>query len=139
MATPTNPKNPTQARPKPLTEDRGLPTPKQTPPMPKVSPPKHKMNDEVDIAAEMISLSIKAGRRASYDLKHAVDYITDSEMKEFFYKRATMWLKIFELDSGLKDYRHTLHREIDVLELKIKRYRDLLLKNNIDVEDEIPF
>lgn len=36
MATPPSP----TSRPQPITEDRSLPTPRQTPPMPKVSPPK---------------------------------------------------------------------------------------------------
>ena len=92
-----------------------------------------------DIAKEMISLAIKAGRRASYDLLHACDDIADTAVSDMFRERARMWLDIFAVDSGMKDYRHSLHREIFLLELKVKKLEGILEKHEIDPEDEIPF
>lgn len=40
MSSPFNPNQTPPSRPQPLTEERGLPTPRVTPPMPKVTPPK---------------------------------------------------------------------------------------------------
>lgn len=92
-----------------------------------------------DIAAEMISLSIKAGRRASYDLLHACDDIWSEETSNMYRQRARMWLDIFATDNGMKDYRHTLHKDIDSLEMKVNKLLGILKKNGIDPEDELPF
>ncbi len=92
----------------------------------------------VGLASEMTALAIKAGCRASYDLLHAVDEIKDPEIQKSFRARAHMWLEIFQLDSGLKDYRHRLHQDISRLEARCTRLAALCRENDIDMgEDEI--
>jgi len=74
----------------------------------------------IDISAEMLALSVKAGRRASYDLLHAAELIPDLEMRKMFTARAADWLNIFANDNGVKDYRHSLHVRIARLEARIR-------------------
>ena len=101
------------------------------------------MNDNVEsieeISAEMVSLAIKAGRRASYDLKHATAFIDDPEVSKMFNERAGMWLDLFKIDSGMKDYRHSLHIEINELKSEVKRLEKLLDDNNIIDHNRLPF
>ena len=97
-------------------------------------------NDGFDVAGEMVALAIKAGRRASYDLKHACDNIPDKEVAEMFRERARHWLSIFAFDSGLKDYRHSLHHEIWRLEDIANSLRAALAAHGIEADDKgIPF
>ena len=96
-------------------------------------------SNHFEIQQEMLDLAIKAGRRASYDLRHAVSHIDSPEWANLFYDRAQMWLDIFDLDSGIKDYRHTLHKKIDKLESENNRLKRLLKENGIEDPEEIPF
>lgn len=92
------------------------------------------------IAAELVALAVKAGRRASYDLLHACDAIRNKEEEKFFRTRAKFWLDIFSMDSGIKDYRHSLHREIWALERKVENLTKALKDAGIECDqDGIPF
>jgi hypothetical protein len=97
-------------------------------------PPEH---DEIE--REMIALAIKAGRRASYDLRHACGFIDDPMWRDRFEDRASHWLSIFDMDSGMKDYTHSLHKEINRLEYEVERLERLLQEHNIKDPDKIPF
>ena len=93
-----------------------------------------------EIAAELVALAVKAGRRASYDLLHACDLIKDAEQAKFFRDRANHWLDIFSIDNGVKDYRHRLHCQIWELETKVKNLTRALNDAGIEADpDGIPF
>lgn len=93
-----------------------------------------------DIAPELVSLLVKAGRRVSYDLKHTLPYISDKAMKEMFSERANYFLALFNMDTQGKDYRHRLHRDISDLEYEVKRLEGILDANGIEhLRDDIPF
>lgn len=81
-----------------------------------------------------------AARRCAYDLKHAGSEleIAGSRFENDYNERADMWLDIFTPD-GTKQYRHILHREITMQEIRIKEYKELLKKHNIPFNDNIPF
>lgn len=97
------------------------------------------VTDMNKMTSELLSLSIKAGRRASYDLLHACDDIPDKKCSDQYRQRAEMWLEIFNFDNGMKDYRHSLHKEIWNLEFKVDRLTKLLKENGIVDEDGVPF
>lgn len=92
-----------------------------------------------ELEREMIALAVKAGRRASYDLRHACGVIADEHWRDIFEDRASHWLSIFDMDSGLKDYTHTLHKEINRLEHEVARLEKLLKEHNIKDPEKIPF
>lgn len=97
------------------------------------------------ILREQLALAIKAGRRCSHDLEHAVDFIGVSFNSEMYRKqyaeRARMWLAIFYPADGIKDYRHRLHHDIMDLNREVERLRKLCEANKIDYRDPngIPF
>ncbi|QDP55932.1 MAG: hypothetical protein GOVbin8609_64 [Prokaryotic dsDNA virus sp.] len=90
---------------------------------------------------EQYVLTLKAARRCAYDLKHCSSdlsmYCKDSIVD--YHERAEMWQTIFTPTGG-KDYRHELHSEIMMLEIKLKKAVDLLDKNGIEHNlKDIPF
>lgn len=106
------------------------------------------MNSELNpeqFQIELFRLVMKAAQRCAYDLKHASHNIPsnvmfrDITLQSFFEKRSIEWLKIFNPD-GIKNYHHELHNSIDLLELRIDKYRAILKDNNIkDPYPELPF
>jgi hypothetical protein len=100
--------------------------------------PAHDPKEEL---AEMLQLSIKAGRRCVHDFDHAVDEIRDPATQEFFRERIETWRSIFYPDNGVKNYRHELHQTIYSLETQVERLKALCRANGIDPQDPegIPF
>lgn len=92
-------------------------------------------NTPYDEVFEQYTLVLKAARRCAYDLAHAADMIDRrghyAEFSEIFAKNARMWLGIFS-PTGAKDYRHRLHQEANMLELRVERLRDFCQKNGLD-------
>lgn len=84
---------------------------------------------------ELMELVIKAARRCAYDLAHAADWQLDAEQRKMFQARAKNWLTIFNPANGPKDYRHRMHVDISMLEIKIRRLQELCRKHDIDLGD----
>lgn len=93
-----------------------------------------------DELVDLLTLNIMAARRCAYDLRHASISCDNEYERDLYHKRAKMWLDIFN-PSGIKNYRHDLLKEINVLELKANYYINLCKENNIPIkeEDDLPF
>lgn len=90
---------------------------------------------------EIYELIVKAGRRCAYDLAHAAGEIDDREMSKHFHARSHMWLDVFYMEDGGKQYRHKLHHIISMQDMVINRYRELAKEHglNNDFDGELPF
>ena len=103
------------------------------------------MEHPVIVQQELYELVLKSARRCAYDLKHASDDIPRDVLfcgesrGEMWNNQGNSWIKIFQPD-GMKDYRHRLHREIDIMDIKITGYQRILKEHGIDDDTiEIPF
>ena len=96
--------------------------------------PDENVEEMHEIAGELVSLSIKAGRRIAYDLRHAVDEIPEGNSRKKRYReRSDYFLELFSIDSGIKDYRHSLQQENMLLEMRNESMLELLKENNVDI------
>lgn len=98
-----------------------------------------KRPDSVDILRETLELVVKAGRRCTHDLAHAVDCISDKTEQQMFQERVAVWHAVFYQDGGPKDYRHRLHQDISRLECEVKRLKRRCTQHGINPDDELPF
>lgn len=92
------------------------------------------MNNNEDIKedqAELLEIIVKAARRCAYDLEHAADQIIDRKQSDMYHERAKMWQVIFNPANGPKDYRNSLHKEIWVKDMHIRKLKELCKKHNI--------
>ena len=98
------------------------------------------IKEQFDIQAELLELSIKAGRRAVHDFDHLLNQCELSEGdKAFFRERLDMWKKIFYPDDGMKNYRAKLHYDINYLQTQLDVAQKLLREHGIDPEPNLPF
>ena len=100
---------------------------------------------------EINCLLTKAGQRCAYDLRHACADIWRLTPKtneagdkiaynEIWAQRSHMWLEIFDINGGGKNYRHDLHIEIQRLESQVANYQKFLKEQGIeDPFDKVPF
>lgn len=91
---------------------------------------------------EQLELITKAGRRCAYDLLHAASCIRNEREAKIFHERAYMWLNVFNPGDDGKNYRHRLHREIEILEDHVAELQQLCAKHGIDhtkTGPDIPF
>lgn len=85
-----------------------------------------------DAQVELFELLVKSGRRCAYDLQHAVDHMPSGEFRDMLERRAGFWKTVFNPASGMKDYRHKLHCDIDELEMRVAGLLRLCKENGID-------
>jgi hypothetical protein len=100
----------------------------------------NQVKDQFEIQKEMLELAIKAGRRLMHDFDHAINEIPeDNRFRHVFLSRAEHWRTIFYPDNGIKNYRNSLHQEIDNLERELMRLKKLLTDSGIDPYGHLPF
>lgn len=94
--------------------------------------------------AESYLVLLKSARRCAHDLDHATSFLEHGSWQSHMLNgRAKFWLAVFS-PTGVKDYKLSLHEEIDSLDLKVVRLKALLVKHGIDIpnyitDDEAPF
>jgi hypothetical protein len=92
------------------------------------------------VQKELFELLVKAGRRCAYDLKHAFEHIPkDDVIKPMLEGRAEMWLRVFNPDGGVKDYRADLHRDLDRVTTNYESAVRLLDEHKIPNDFDIDF
>jgi len=96
--------------------------------------------DQFEIQKEMLELSIKAGRRAMHDFDHMLNEVPEGNMwKKEYRERGKHWKSIFYPDDGMKNYRNSLHKEIESLDYQLRKARELLVKHGIDPNPDLGF
>lgn len=101
---------------------------------------KHWFARFMDVAqqAELNRLLMRAARRCTRDLAHAIDHIPEEDSaKPLYTERLRAWQAIFW---DAEQYRDRLHATIDELEMEVERLRRLLREKGIEAKDpDMPF
>lgn len=96
--------------------------------------------EQIDLQAELLELSIKAGRRLMHDFNHLLNEIPgDNPVKSEFEQRAAMWHSVFYPDNGMKNYRAELHQRISWLEVRLSVAHDQMRAAGLVVDQDLPF
>lgn len=93
---------------------------------------------DIQRQAEIHRLTLKAARRCTRDLAHAIDHIPDDDpSKPLYAERLKEWQAIF-WDSD--QYRDRLYQTILELEIEVERLRKLLNERGVDTKNpDVPF
>lgn len=102
----------------------------------------HRRNTPAQELKALNELLVKAGRRVTYDLAHAVSELpADSPSLEIFQDRISHWHGVFNPADFGKNYRNRLMNQISDLESEVHRLEQLCEKHGIDHHhpDKLPF
>ena len=91
-----------------------------------------------EIQAELMELTLKAGRRLMHDFAHLLNEV-DADTSKIYRERLKVWKSIFYADNGNKNYRAELHHDISHLNIKLMVAYDKLRAAGIDPDADLPF
>lgn len=86
--------------------------------------------------AELLELTVEAGRRCTHDLEHCAQDGDTKEHRELWYDRVRVWHSVFYPGMDGKNYRTRLFYSISELEHTIEKLVHLCEEHNI-ADDKI--